>query len=85
MAIDPAVLEQQRGTLRIVGGRPAEYSCPRCGTRTKDRSGICMRCQKAHLPDLSKMPTQQIVGYIAACRAELKRRQDEIAAALGEP
>jgi len=76
--IDPARLEKQR--LSLVTS--TEAKCARCGRRTRDKSGVCMACRTAHVPALHLLTTEQIVGLIGACRAELKKRRDEIDGAL---
>ncbi len=83
MAIDPATLDSQRNALRIVARH--ESKCGRCGRRTTDRGGVCAACKRGHIPDLTLMHTEHVVGLIDACRAELKRRRDALDAALGEP
>ena len=84
MAIDPNVLRIQRDTaLDPESRRPVEYSCPRCGRRTRDRSGACNQCKASHVPRFDQLTTEAIKGVIAAARAELQRRKDEIDNALG--
>jgi uncharacterized OB-fold protein len=69
------------------GGRKGlakEYACPRCGRRTTSVRGFCCRC-RSNLPDPRTLDNATLVAHLAACRVELKRRQDEIAAALEAP
>jgi hypothetical protein len=41
-----------------------------------------MACQRT-LPDPKSLPTDQLIGHISACRAELERRKEELDVALG--
>ncbi len=75
MAIDPNVLAKQR-----IG--PHETKCDRCGRRTRDSRGTCQACRVAHVPKLQRLTTEQLTGLIESCRVELKRRREELDAAL---
>lgn len=80
MAIDPERLEAQRAGLHLVP--KSETRCARCGCRTRDAAGVCRDC-KRELPDLSRLSVERLTGLIEAAKAELKRRRDEIDAAMG--
>jgi hypothetical protein len=81
VSIDPAKLEQQqRATLKIVPPC-GETKCDRCGKRTRDASGTCAPCRRS-MPDLKRLTAEQLGSLADLCRAELKRRRDEIDAAM---
>ena len=75
--IDPA-----RHAMQIRLLRGAEYNCPGCGRRTRDTQGRCVRCRNARMPDPATLTFEQIVALMDRCRAELKRRQEQITKAL---
>jgi predicted amidophosphoribosyltransferase len=77
--IAPEKLEQQRAGLHLV--EQAEGRCPTCGRRTRDVKGRCASCRRS-LPNLTRLTVEQVTGLIEQCRAELKRRRDEIDAAM---
>lgn len=57
--------------------------CSKCGTDTMAKSGVCRACHNGYgLPDPKTLTTERIVTYTKSLRAELERRQQEIAAAL---
>jgi hypothetical protein len=62
-----------------------EAPCRKCGAFTRGKDGLCRACKNGYgLPDPETLRTEQIVTYLTRLKAELKRRQDEIAAALKE-
>jgi hypothetical protein len=69
----------RRGRLSV------NVPCSGCGRLTRAEGGRCSACQRAGgrrpeiLPVVALLPTE----YLLACVAELKRRQAEIAKALG--
>jgi hypothetical protein len=75
-----AVTDERRDRLT------AHVTCPGCGRLTRALGGTCSSCQRRTtkrpevLPVVALLPTE----YLLVCVAELKRRQAEIAAALGE-
>jgi hypothetical protein len=88
MAIAPETLDRQRG-LAVVREEPAgkkrEGFCAKCGDLTSAKSGICRACHNGYgLPDVRRLPTDRILAYAEALRAELTRRRDELNAALNE-
>jgi hypothetical protein len=88
--IDPVKLKRQQSTVAVLsdhrysdGGAP-EVKCRRCAKRTRDQDGLCGRCRApGRLPNPKLLTTEVLTAHLAACRVELRRRQDEIAAALG--
>lgn len=81
MAIDPVRLVQQQQAVR-----QTEYLCPGCGRRTRDKEGRCVNCRKAGVGNIDwpRLSLGQLGELSKAIRCELKRRQDEIASAMGE-
>ena len=58
--------------------------CVKCGTLTRGKGGVCRACKNGYgLPDPKTLTVERIVSYVAACKAELQRRRDELDAALG--
>lgn len=85
MAIDPEVLAKQR-IYPVEKIRQGARPCVKCGAATEAKGGICRGCKNGYgLPDVTKQTTDRLLSYLEAIRAELKRRRDELDAALGEP
>lgn len=58
--------------------------CSKCGADTQSKSGVCRACHNGYgLPDPKTLTVEKIAAYMATLRVELKRRQAEIAKALG--
>lgn len=88
MAIDPERLQSQR--LAVVGEKTEdgwpEHKCPRCGGRTRSRPGAaCRRCVAGDgIRDLHLVSTDRLLLMRGQIETELKRRRDELDAALRE-
>jgi hypothetical protein len=77
----------RRADEQLAGVRHAkdEAPCRKCGAFTRGKDGLCRACKNGYgLPDPETLRTEQIATYLARLKLELKRRQDEIAAALKE-
>jgi hypothetical protein len=88
VSIDPLKLAQQRGELRVVrtNASGGELYCKRCGVETHSKHGICRACKNGYgMPDPKTLSTARLADHIEACKAELKRRRDEIDAAMERP
>jgi len=80
--IDPEKLEKQR--LSIVPKQHWETRCA-CGRRTTLVTGVCAACARANgvIGTVGQMTHGQLISLLAEVRAELKRRREEIDAAMG--
>jgi hypothetical protein len=80
--MDPERLESQRAALSLVP-KWTETRCS-CGKRTTRASGECATCFRAKGlgGSVTTMTDGQLVALLAAVRSELKRRRDEIDAAM---
>jgi hypothetical protein len=86
--IDPDILAKQRGlsVVRSADGKVANAApCSKCGAPTKARGRICRACHNGErLPEPQTLSTERIAAYVELLRAELRRRRDELNAALNE-
>jgi ribosomal protein L40E len=79
--IAPETLAQQR--LALTQEHRGETRCRRCRGRTRDRTGVCRKCQhSAGLPSPSTLTTEALLQYVSEATVELERRSRAIRAGV---
>lgn len=74
--IDPLTKARQRW-----GARQAMESVCACGTRTRDRSGMCRVC-RMYLPKVPRLTDEHLIRLAAAVKTEITKRRSAFERAI---